>query len=141
RVLFRSRRLDLDKPGRRHGRAQGGDQLRAAEEDGQRVGITEEVDLALPGALLDVGQSMPLLGRREQALGQEGDRLGEDSQLAGPGVADAAVDADQITEVEELGERPAQVADLPLTDEDLDGAGPVAELEEDDLPLTPAEHD
>src|SRR5204863_10194779 len=88
-----------------------------------------------------VGQTVPLLGRREQALGQERERLGEDGQLARPGVTEPAVDTDQIAEVEELSELPAQLADLLLADEDLDAAGPVAEFEEDDFALTAAEHD
>ena len=67
--------------------------------------------------------------------------VGEDGQLAGLGVAERAVDADQVAQVEQLDQVPAQVADLLLADEDLDAFGPVAELEEDDLPLPAPEHD
>ena len=88
-----------------------------------------------------VGQPVPLLGRRQQALGQERELLGEDGQLAGLGVAEPAVDADQVAQVEQFDQAPAGVADLLLADEDLDPLGPVAELEEDDLPLPAAEHD
>ena len=51
------------------------------------------------------------------------------------------VDADQIAQVEQFDQVPAQVADLLLADEDLDPLGPVAEVEEDHLPLPAPEHD
>ena len=108
---------------------------------GQRLGIAEQVDIPLAVALFEVGQPVPLFGRRQQALGQEGQLLGEDRQLAGLGVAEAAVDADQVAQVELLDEAPAELADLLLADEDLDALGPVAKLEEDDLPLPAPEHD
>ena len=44
---------------------------RAAEERLQRLGVAEQVDVPLAAARLDVGQAVPLLGRREQALAQE----------------------------------------------------------------------
>ena len=65
------RRLDLDEPSLGHHPAERGDDLRPAEEDGQRLGVAEQVDVPLPVALLDVGQPVPLLGRRQQALAQE----------------------------------------------------------------------
>ena len=64
------------------------------------------------------------------------DRLGENGQLAGLGVAEPAVDSDQIAEVELFDEAPACVADLFLADEDLDLLGPVAKVEE--IRLSPA---
>ena len=76
---------------------------------------------------------MPLLGRRQQALGQKRELLGEDGQLAGLGVAEAAVDTDQIAQVELFDQAPADVADLLLADEDLDLLGPVAKIEEERL--------
>ena len=47
-----------------------GDQVRAADENGERFGIAEEVDVALAIALLDVGQPVPFFGRGQQALGR-----------------------------------------------------------------------
>ncbi len=134
-------RLDLDESLLGHRLAKRGDQLRAAEEDGQRLGIAEQVDVALAVALFDVGQAVPLLGGRQQALGQKRELFGEDGQLAGLGVAEAAVDADQVAQVELFDQAPAEIADLLLADEDLDVVGPVAEVEEDDLALPAPEHD
>ena len=54
-----------------------------------------------------VGQAVPLFGRGKQALGQERELLGKDGELAGLGVAESAVDADQVAEVELLDGAPA----------------------------------
>ena len=42
--------------------------------------------------------------------------VGEDGRLAGPRLAEVAVDAEQVAEVEVLGQRPARLADLLLAD-------------------------
>ena len=49
-----------------------------------------------------------------------------------------AVDADQVAQVEHLGQRPALLADLLLADHDLDLAGPVPDVEEVHLALPAA---
>ena len=135
------RRLDLDKAPLRHHLAKRRDDLRPAQERLERLRVGEQVDITPPIALLEVGQPVPLFRRRQQALGQEGELRGEDGQLAGLGVSERAVHADQVAQVQQLGEVPGLVADLLLADEDLDALGPVAELEEDDLPLPAPEHD
>ena len=84
---------------------------------------------------------MPFLGGRQQALGQEREPGGEDGELAGLGESQRPVDADQVAEVEQIHQLPGRVAHLLLADEDLDPLGPVADLEEDDLPLPSPEHD
>ena len=114
---------------------------RAGEEGGERLGIAEQVDVALAIPLLDIGQAMPFFRRREQALGQKRQPLREDGQLTGPGVAEASVDSDQVSQVKQFDEAPAFVADLFLANEDLDAFGPVAQVEEVDLPLAAAKHD
>ena len=117
------------------------DHLRPAEEGLQALGVVGQVDVPLAGPLLGVGQAVPLLGRRQEALAQEGERLGEDGQLAGPGQAQAAVDADQVAQVQLRGERPAGLAHLVLADHHLDRPGPVADLEERDLALPSLQDD
>ena len=107
----------------------------------ERLGVTEQVDIALAVALFLVGQTVPLFGRGQQALGQKGQFFGEDGQLAGLGMAKAAVDTDQVAQVELVDQAPAEVAHLLLAHEDLDVVGPVAEVEEDDLALPAPEHD
>ena len=107
----------------------------------ERLGIGEQVDVPPAVPLLEVGQPVPLLGRGQEALGQEGQARRKDGQLAGLGVSERAVNADQITQVQQLDKVPAQVANLLLADEDLDSFGPVAEVEEDHLALPALEHD
>ncbi len=135
------RTFDLDEPSLRKHAAKRGNDLRAAEERAHRVGVAEEVDVPLAAALLDVGQAVPLLGRRQQALRQDRQTVGEDGDLARLGSTEGAIDADQVAEVEKSRKRPVRITDLVLADEDLDLLGPVADLEEDDLALTTSKHD
>ena len=44
---------------------------RARLEDPPRLGIDDQIEVALPVARLDVGQAVPLLRQRQQALGEE----------------------------------------------------------------------
>ena len=135
------RRLDLDVPAIAEHLAEGRDDLRASQQGGHRVGVAEQVDVALAVALLEVGQAVPLLGGGQQALGQHRQPVGEDGQLAGLRPPERAIDPDQVPEVELAGEAPADLAHLVLAHEDLDAAGPVAEFEEIDLPLAPTQAD
>ena len=68
-------------------------------------------------------------------------RVGEDRQLAGLGLAQVAVHAEQVAEVELLGQCPAGFADLLLADIDLNPAGPILEVEEKDLAHATPLHD
>src|ERR1700721_495797 len=56
-------------------------------------------------------------------------------------MAEAAIDTDQIAQVELVDQPPAEIAHLLFADEDLDVIGPVAKIKEDDLPLPAPEHD
>ena len=47
--------------------------------DAPRVGVDDQVEVALAVARLDVGQAVPLLGQRQEALGQE--RAGSRAQI------------------------------------------------------------
>ncbi len=67
--------------------------------------------------------------------------LGEDRQLARLGVLQFAVDADQVAQVEALGQRPILLAHLLLADEQLDFAGPIADIGEDQLAGVAHQHD
>ena len=104
-------------------------------------GIEREVDVPLPRPLFDVGQAVPLLGGREQALAQEGQLGGEDGQLASLGQTQAAIDTDDVAHVEFADELPVFLADLVLAQHHLNRAGPVTDLKKRDLPLTALEHD
>ena len=55
---------------------------------------------------------------------------GEDRQLAGSRAVQLAVDADDVAQVEALGQLPVLLADLLLADEHLDRAGPIVDVDE-----------
>ena len=67
--------------------------------------------------------------------------VGEDRQLAGLGALQLAVDADDVAQVEALGQGPVLVAHLALADQHLDPSGPVADVEEDQLAGAALQHD
>ncbi len=79
------RPLDLDITALGQHTPERGDDPGTPEERLHRLRIAEQVDVPLPAAPLDVGQTVPLLGRRKQAFAQERELLGEDGQFAGVG--------------------------------------------------------
>ena len=97
----------------------------------------EEVDIALAGAAFStsVRPCCHFSGGGRSALAEErGARRRRTVNSPVFDAAEGAVDAEQVAQVEFRGEGPAGLADLILADEDLDLFGPVAELEEVDLP-------
>ena len=66
---------------------------------------------------------------------------GEDRQFADLRAAQLAVDADQVAQVELLRQFPVLLAHLVHADRHLDAAGPVVQIEEDQLPGPAQEHD
>ena len=65
-----------------------------------RLAVGEQVELAVAEARLDVGEPVELVGRRAQALGQHGEVLDAQRQLAAARAEGRAVDADEVAEVE-----------------------------------------
>ena len=65
-----------------------------------RLGVHDQVDVALPVARLDVLQAVPLLGQRPQRLGQEAHVLHGHRELAGAGAEQLAGDADEVADVQ-----------------------------------------
>ena len=79
------------------------DDARARLEHLPRVGIDDEIEIALAVARLDVRQAVPLLGQRQQALGEK--RACDDAQIVSSFVFvrnTRPFDADVIAEVEQL---------------------------------------
>ena len=107
--------------------------LRALQEPRQHALGVDQVEVAHPLPQLGIGQAVVLFGRRLDRLGEEVQLLGEDRQLAGLGALQLAVDADQVAQVEALGQGPVLLAHLAAADEHLDLAGPVADVDEDQL--------
>ena len=95
------------------------ERLGALDEDFAAFEVGEEVHVALAVAQLHVGQAVELLRQREHGLGEEGEALDVDGQLAGPGAEEVAGDADVVAQVEQLVEREALLADGVEADVDL----------------------
>ena len=104
------------------------------------VGV-DQIEIPHPLPQLGIGQALVLLRRRGDRLGEELQVLGEDRQLARLGPLQLAVDADDVAQVEALGQGEVLVAHLALADHHLDRAGPVADLEPMDLARGTAQHD
>ena len=103
--------------------------------------VHEEVDVALAVAEFDVGEAVELLGQREHGLGEEGDGLDVNGELAGAGAEEIAGDADVVAEVEELVEFEGLVADGVFADVDLEALAVLLELREAGLALGADGHD
>ena len=111
------------------------------QEPRQHAFGVDQVEIAHPLPQFGIGQAVVLFGRRLERLGEKMQLLGEDRQLAGLGALQLAIDADQVAQVEALGQGPVLVADLAAADEQLDLAGPVADVDEDQLALLALQDD
>ena len=124
------RRLDLEIAAGVQERADRRQHPAAHLEHLARIGIDDQIEIALAVAGLDVGQAVPLLGQREEALGQELERRRPDRQLVGLGAEQAALDADEVAEVEQLEHREVALGQRVLPDVDLDLRAAVREDQE-----------
>ena len=66
-----------------------------------RLGIDDQIEVALAIADFDIGQAMPLLGQRQMALGQEFEARRPYRQLVGARAEQMPFDADHISEIEQ----------------------------------------
>ncbi len=135
------RPLDLDKPLAGQRAANRLHDLRPPQEPLPNALAVDQIDIAHPLPHLGIGQPLVLCRRRLQRFAEEVQRFGEDRQFAGPRAAQFAVDADQIAQVETLRQGPTLLADLPLAEQYLQLARPVADVEEDRLAGAALEHD
>ena len=119
------RRLDLDEAVLDHEAADRRQRLAARDEARPRGLVGDQVDVALPILLLGVGDAVELVGQRPQALGEQAQALDLDRQLAGLGLEERALGADDVAEVEVLERRVGLVADRVDADAQLDPAGRV----------------
>jgi hypothetical protein len=76
--------------------------LAARDEARPRVVVGDQVLVAMAILLLGVGDAVELVGQRPQALGEEAQALDLDRQLAGLGLEERALGADDVAEVELL---------------------------------------
>ena len=135
------RRLDFEIPARGHERADRGDHAASRLEDPARIGIDDEIEVALPVADFDVGQAVPLLRQRQQALREEVQPRRPDRELVGFRPEQTALDADPVAEVEQLEDLEVERRQRVLADVHLDPGEAVGEDEKVRLPERPDRED
>ena len=118
------------------------DDLAAFLEAVQHLGVGPQVHVALAIPLVDVRQAVELLRRLQEALAQERQAafFHPDRDLAGLGLAQLAGGADDVAEVEQLGQGPL-LGQQALAQAHLDRAGAVAQGDEDQLADVPQQND
>src|SRR5206468_3505331 len=134
------RRLDLEEAARVEEGADPTNEPRAHREAPARLGFDDEVHVALPIARLHVLQSLPLLGKWPERLGQERKALHGDRQLSRPRAEHLAVHSDEVAGVE-LDEPRVLVAEAVGARVELDPAGLVHEMREARLAVVANRHD
>ena len=124
------RRLDLEVAPAVQERADRGKHTTSDGEDLARVWIDDQIEIALAIPGLDVGQPVPLLGQRQEALGEELERRRPDGQLVGLGPEDAPLDADEVAEIEQLVDREVALRQRVLAEVDLNPFAAVGDDQE-----------
>ena len=112
----------------------------ALDEHVARLGIGEQVHVPPAIAGFDVGEAVEFLGRRSQGLAEQGQAGTPEGELAGLGAAEGSFDADDVAEVEQLGDFPA-LGDHLLAEAELEVAGAVADGQEHQVPEDAVQHD
>ncbi len=123
-------RLDFDKPAILEEAADFADDGDALVEDGARILVRDEVEVALAVFDLGVLHAMPLVGQRAERLREHGEIFHADRGLAGARDERLALDANEVAKVEVLEDRERLVADLLRVNENLDAPRRVGHVEE-----------
>ena len=113
------RRFHVDEAAFLELAADGRDDLAARDEDAPHFGVSDQVEVALAVADLHILEAVPLLGHRQQRLGQVGELLDVYRQLTGPGPEEVALDADDVADVEQAEKREVALRNSVLLDVDL----------------------
>jgi hypothetical protein len=107
----------------------------------ERLRRVDQIEVAVPQAELDILHAVVAGRVWFERFGQHRQRTSLDGQLATPGGAEVPVDADEVPQIEQLGQLPAQLADLLLAQQHLDFARLVPQIEEVQLALVASAHD
>ena len=134
------RRLDLHEAVLDHEAADRRQRLAARDEARPRGVVGDQVLVAMAILLLGVGDAVELVGQRPQALGEQAQALDLDGQLAGLGLEERALGADDVAEVEALEVVVGLGADRVDADAKLDPAGRVLHGREAGLAHDALEH-
>ncbi len=128
--LVEGRGLDLEVAALVEEPADGGDDAGPLLEGVPDPRRGHQVEVALPVALLDVGQAVPLLGQRPDGLREDGEGGRLHGELPGLGPGGRSAGGDDVAHVEELEDLEGRLAHAVPLHPDLDLAGTVADLEE-----------
>jgi len=123
-------RLDFHEAVVFHEAAHARDDLRTLLEAQLRFLVGQQVEMALAVARLDVGEAVILFRHRQQRLGEHGDLMRIDRQLAALGAAHRAGHADDVAEVDHRQQRTGFLRRRVLVGEDLDLARGVMDVDE-----------
>ena len=126
-------RLDLHVAARVEEVAKLPDDLAAQEHDALHVVVGHEVEVALAVAGLGVGQAVPLVRRRAQGFGEDGEGLGLHGDFAGARGEEGALDAHEVAEVEVAEDAELLVAEDVLLRVGLDASALVLHVDEHGL--------
>jgi hypothetical protein len=124
------RRLDLHEALVLHEAADTRDDLRALLETQLRILVGQDIKMALAVAQLDVGETVPFFGHRQQRLGQHGDLVGVDREFAALGAPDLTGHADDVTEIDQRQQVSRRFGCRVLVAEDLNLARGVMDIHE-----------
>jgi hypothetical protein len=101
-----------------------------------RLRIGDQVEVPLTRPRLSVGQTVVLLGQRPQRLGQHGQGIDRDAQLACPGAEDNPLDADEVAEVDQPEHLPRLIAQLIAPQVKLDLFDAIGQVGKRDLAVS-----
>ena len=114
------RRLDFEIAARIEEPAHVREHPAADVEHAPRIGIDDEIEVALSVADLDVAQAVPLFRQWQETLDQKLELRHVDRQLVGPRAEQVSFDTDEIAEVEQFEDLKVTLADRVLADVGLD---------------------
>ena len=105
------------------------ERLAAHLEHLARLGIDDQIEVALTIANLDVGEAMPLLRQRQVALREKLESRCPDRQLVGARAEQMSFDADDVSEVEQTEHLEVVLRERVLLDVHLDARAAIGEHE------------
>ena len=124
------RSLDLEVPAVIQEAPHLADDLAPFDENVANVLIDDEVHVSSPVPNLDVGQTVPLLGERQETLGEERQLRRQDGELTGTRPEHDAFDTDEVPDVEQFVELEIPLRKLVLLGVDLDAAATLVDRQE-----------
>ncbi len=124
------RRLDLHEAALDHEAPDRRDHPGAYLEHAPRLRIHDQIDVALPVARFEIGETVELVGQRSQALGQQLGLTQHDVEIALAGFVHRAAAGNDIADIPALDIRQQLIGQALLVDVELDLPGDVLNHDE-----------